>query len=92
MVSPGLLEQPRGSTATFICSSSGDPTPLITWYNENGDDLSSVEDSRVGVVGGTLTISSVMATDSQLYTCTASNVVGSNTTTVELNVLGELRD
>ena len=46
----------------------------------------------MGVAGGTLTISSVMATDSQLYTCTASNIVGSNSTTVELNVLGEWRE
>ena len=39
--------------------------------------------------GGTLVISGIIESDSQHYTCTASNIVGSNSSTVELNVLGE---
>ena len=78
-----------GSTATFHCSSSGDPTPLITWYNEDGVNLTTLTDSRVEVMGGTLVITNIIESDSQLYTCTASNIVGSNSSTVELNVLGQ---
>lgn len=88
-VLPSLLELLTGSTATFTCVPSGDPTPLITWYNENSIDVSSLGDARVQVVGGTLTINNITSSDSQLYTCTASNVVGSNSATAELNVLGE---
>ena len=87
--SPATLELPIGSTASFTCTSSGDPAPLITWYNENGIDVLSLGDPRAQVSGGTLAISSIIESDSQQYTCTASNVVGSNSTTVELDVLGE---
>ena len=73
----------------FLCLTTGDPAPLITWYNENNVDVTTLGDSRVQIVGETLSISGITGSDSQIYTCTASNTVGSNSTTVELNVLGE---
>ena len=89
MASPSLLEVLIGSTATFLCVTSGDPTPLTNWYNEDDEDVMSLGDPRVQLVGDTLVISNIRESDSQLYTCTASNVVGSTSSTVQLNVLGK---
>lgn len=75
--------------ATFTCVSSGDPAPFITWYNENSVNVVDLGDSRTQVSGGTLTIDNITAADDQMYTCTASNVVGSSSDTVELDVLGK---
>ena len=43
-------------------------------------------DSRLQVVGGDLTIDSVMLNDDGSYTCEASNIVGAIQSTVYLNV------
>ena len=74
--------------ATFSCTASGNPVPIVTWTNEEGVDVATLGDPRIRVVGGTLTISETVESDTQMFNCTASNVVGSDSATVSLNVLG----
>ena len=85
---PQTLNLQVGSTAMFTCTSSGNPDPLVTWSNEDGVDMTTLGDPRVQVAGGTLVISDIVASDSAELTCTASNSVGANSTTVSLAVLG----
>lgn len=87
-MSPSLLILQVGSTANFTCTSSGNPAPIITWYNEFGSDVTTLGDDRIRVEGGTLVISDIISSDGQDYTCTASNDVGSSSSSVHLNVLG----
>ena len=62
----------------FICSGEGVPEPNITWTSPGGEQTSSP----------TLQLSSIQLSDGGTYSCTASNVVGSNSTDVQLSVQG----
>lgn len=76
-----------GTTATFRCTTSGDPTPAQNWTR----DGMAITDSRVqiGSSGSVLTISNVREEDQGTYHCDASNVAGSINATVELNVISK---
>ncbi|XP_019637127.1 PREDICTED: Down syndrome cell adhesion molecule homolog [Branchiostoma belcheri] len=74
-----------GSQATFTCSSTGVPTPAITWYNDSSaitpvGQISLVEVIEVvngeDVVTGILTITSVGREDNGVYKCASSNANG----------------
>ena len=76
---------------TFQCTSTGVPTPSITWYR-NGSALTPSSDPRVSVgspiqqllssglyqVTQTLTITNTTATDSWNYSCAGTNIAGTN--------------
>ena len=77
---------------TFQCTSTGVPTPSITWYR-NGAALTSSSDPRVSVgspsqqllssglyqVTQTLTITNTADNDSGNYSCAGTNTAGTNT-------------
>ena len=77
---------------TFQCSSTGIPTPSISWYR-NGTALTPRSDPRVTVgspsqqllspvlyqVTQTLTITNTADTDSGNYSCVGSNTAGTDT-------------
>jgi hypothetical protein len=62
----------------LICSGEGVPPPNVTWISPSGDMTAS----------STLRLAGVQLTDAGKYTCTAANVVGTNSTTMQLTVQG----
>ncbi|XP_078574491.1 receptor-type tyrosine-protein phosphatase S-like isoform X2 [Branchiostoma floridae x Branchiostoma japonicum] len=74
-----------GLQANFTCSSTGVPTPVITWYNDSsaitaGGQISVVNGE--GVVTSILTITSVGREDNGEYKCTSSNAAGDDSSWV----------
>ena len=85
--------------ATFDCSATGGPTPLIQWYqgdllldgtglgiNSRVDLTSTVNDGSLGEIGtvmSTLAISNTVGSDSGTYTCLATNVLTNYTQMIE---------
>ena len=88
--------QDEGDTASFICQATGGPVPTISWYF-NGTLLvdgatHTISETSVNTttVNSTLTIMSVQSSDVGTYTCNATNVVSSDTSSGVLTVNGEL--
>ncbi|XP_038060205.1 hemicentin-1-like [Patiria miniata] len=70
---------PRGGTATIICQPEAAPTPTIRWFKESrlitSDGHYTIQDN------GNLLITDVVDSDAGEYTCEATNIVGSTTST-----------
>ncbi len=73
----------EGGTATFTCSSTGQPQPEVKWNKSEG----SLPTSRTITHDGMLTILNTDVDDSGLYVCTATNTEGSNSSGVALEVV-----
>ncbi|TRY54403.1 hypothetical protein DNTS_023681 [Danionella cerebrum] len=74
-----------GEDAILECGSTGTPPPLVQW--KKGDlDLGSVPFAEQDVHNGTLRIRGVQELDSGDYTCVASNMAGSSSAVVVLQV------
>ena len=82
----------EGETASFTCQATGRPIPTITWYFNgallmNGNiSFTSLDDT----INSTLSIMNVQSSDVGTYTCNATNVVSSDTSSGVLTVNGEL--
>ena len=97
-ISPEVMDQTQdeGDTASFTCQVTSEPVPTISWYF-NGTLLAdgathaiseiSVNTTTINI---TLTIMSVQSSDVGTYTCNATNVVSSDTSSGVLTVNGEL--
>ena len=84
-----------GTTTVLTCLAHGDPLPSFTWTRA-GSDLSN--DSRITVleeqvtegtyvfVKSTLQICSVILSDSDWYSCTATGVLTNDSKTFDLKV------
>lgn len=73
-MSPMNQTIPKGQTASFSCSATGDPLPLIKWFKSQ-DFISN--DLHFSVLqNGTLVINSVSEQDSGWFTCRATNDAG----------------
>ena len=70
-----------------MCHATGDPLPEITWTKFEG----SLPVSRSIVSEGNLTILNVTTDDSGSFVCTATNIVGTNSSSVQLQVFSALR-
>ena len=80
---PGVV----GGTVTFNCTATGIPLPTITWMDQDGNmvDTASSEDIGDGITRqSTLTISNLQDDDFDNYTCTATDMFGSDNVTVLL--------
>ena len=86
-------------TDSFTCQATGGPVPTISWYfngapvnNETDVDKYDITDMEVDTttISSTLTIMSVESSDVGTYTCNATNVVSSDTSSGVLTVNGEL--
>ena len=85
----------EGDTASFTCQATGRPVPTISWYYNNtllvnGTEYMITEMSlNTTTINNTLTIMSVESSDAGTYTCNATNVVSSDTSSGVLTVNGE---
>ena len=95
-ISPEVMDQiqDEGDTASFTCQAIGEPVPTISWYFNgaypNGATHTISETSvNTTIINSTLTIMSVESSDVGTYTCNATNLVSSDTSSGVLTVNGE---
>ena len=89
--------QNESDTASFTCQATGEPIPTISWYFNgsvllvNGmKHMTSLILLNTTTINSTLTIMNVQSSDVGTYTCDATNVLSSNTSSGVLTVNGEL--
>ena len=83
----------EGDIANFVCQATGEPVPTISWYfNDVPVDVTNTV--KYVVVSpllsqSTIRINNVQSSDVGTYTCNATNVVSSDTSSGVLTVNGE---
>ena len=85
VVSPVTLTVNEGGTAFFHCSASGNPEPTVAWNKLN----SQSQITQSAVSGGKLELKKVTGSDSGVYQCSATNILGNSQEVVRLVVNGE---
>ena len=85
VVSPVTLTVNEGGTASFQCSVSGNPEPAVVWSRLNNQS----EVTQPAVLGGKLELKKVTGSDSGMYQCSATNILGNQQEVVRLVVNGE---
>ena len=83
-VSPKTLTVNEGASASFQCSVSGNPDPVIVWSKMNR------QSSRSVVSGGKMLLKNVQRSDSGAYNCSAVNILGQAQAMVQLIVNGKI--
>ena len=83
-VSPKTLTVNEGGSASFQCSVSGNPNPVIAWSKKNRLYSRSV------VSGGKLLVKNLQGSDSGTYNCSAVNTLGQTQALVQLIVNGKI--
>ena len=84
-VSPETQTVTENQTATFYCSASGNPRPVVTWSKVYG----SLGEERVSRNDGKLLISNASHNDTGKYVCTAISALGKDQKLTNLLVEGE---
>ena len=83
----------EGGIASFTCQATGEPVPTISWYfNDVPVDVTNTVKYNVISTGSgqsSLRINNVQSSDVGTYTCNATNVVSSDTSSGVLTVCGE---
>uniref|UniRef100_A0AAG5CUU0 Ig-like domain-containing protein n=1 Tax=Anopheles atroparvus TaxID=41427 RepID=A0AAG5CUU0_ANOAO len=70
------LFENMGSTVVLPCKAIGRPLPEITWLNEEGNVVGSMQDARFRTLPtGELIITGLRWADMGTYTCVAKNVI-----------------
>ena len=98
-ISPEVMDQTlnKGDTASFTCQVTGEPVPTISWYF-NGipvDETNTMKYTismmllNITTISSTLTIMNVQSSDVGTYTCNATNVISTDTSSGVLTVNGE---
>ena len=89
MISPAVMDEilNQGSNAVFICDVTGEPVPTISWHI-NGSLLESNTSKHI-IATNELQVLKVQSSDVGTYTCNATNVVSSDTSSGVLSVRGE---
>ena len=90
--------QNEGDTTSFTCQATGEPVPTISWYFNSApvDEANTMKYTismmslNATTINNTLTIMNVQSSDVGTYTCNATNVVSSDTSSGVLTVNGEL--
>uniref|UniRef100_UPI00398E7B96 myopalladin-like isoform X3 n=1 Tax=Pristiophorus japonicus TaxID=55135 RepID=UPI00398E7B96 len=82
-------EAAEGSRVQLECIVTGLPTPEVRWYCE-GKELKNSPDIQIAYVDNqySLIISEAFEEDTGRYTCLASNIYGSDSTSAELYIEG----
>ena len=88
-ISPEVMDQTlnEGDNAVFTCDVTGEPVPTIRWYFD--DVLLEGDTSKHIIATYELQIMNVQSSDVGTYTCNATNVVSSNTSSGVLSVRGK---
>ena len=84
----------EGSNGSITCTATGYPPPTVVWQNIDSNDrlmsgtpiISPIGVGNVTSVSVELMVTGVMRVDTGMYTCSASNILGSDTTTVNITV------
>ena len=90
--------QNEGNTISFTCQATGEPVPTITWYFNGApvDEANTMKYTismmslNITTNSSTLTIMNVQSSDVGTYTCNATNLVSTDTSSGVLTVNGEL--
>ena len=85
IVAPSLITVNESEAASMQCSASGNPAPAILWSRVN----SSLPQGRSAVFGGKLEVQKSQMSDSGVYQCEATNILGTARKQVELFINGE---
>ena len=88
----------EGDTTSFTCQATGQPVPTISWYFSGTpvDEANTMKYTismmslNTTTIRNVLTIMNVQSSDVGTYTCNATNVVSSDTSSAVLTVNGEL--
>lgn len=86
-VFPDVITTEEGNDVTMMCHVTGHPLPDMTWSRSEV----SLPALRSIVNEGNLTILNVSTTDSGSYLCTARSIVGTNSSSVQLQVYSALK-
>ena len=99
-INPELMDQShnKDDTVSFTCQADGEPLPTISWYF-NGTPLDEsdtlkymiTDNHLVTSVMNNLSVLNVQSSDVGTYTCNATNVVSTDTSSGVLTVNGELQ-
>ena len=75
-----------GGSVVFTCTATGIPLPDITWMDEDSNIVTTTSNMIIDstVIQSTLTLSNLQDEDFDNYTCTATNMFGSENTTALL--------
>ena len=85
---------------TFLCEAVGEPVPDISWYfndvminvSDNSSKYMIVSRSlNITTTENTLTVYNVTSSDVAIYTCNASNIIGSVTSSGILTVTSKFQ-
>ena len=86
-VLPANMTVNESKTASFQCSVSGNPKPVSTWSKLEGKS----EKILSATTDGKLILSNAAGSDSGVYKCSASNILGQAQVLVRLVVKGKFR-
>ena len=75
-----------GGSVELTCTAAGIPLPDITWMDEDGNIVTTISNMIIDstVIRSTLTLSNLQDEDFDNYTCTATNMFGSDNVTALL--------
>ena len=80
-----------GETATFECQTpKANPKPEITWMKDFSEVLTNNRKTVISRDKTTLSIRELEPFDEGEYACSAKNLVGSDSSTGELHVIGNI--
>ena len=85
-----------GSSLTLNCTSSGSPPDTFTWMKDNSStvlqstSITAVDYTSTSAVFRAQYSIDVTASDSGTYTCTVTNPIGNDSTTITVVVIGRL--
>ncbi|OXB72513.1 UNVERIFIED_CONTAM: hypothetical protein H355_016382 [Colinus virginianus] len=86
---PQIMKVQVGHRVDIPCSAQGSPPPAITWFR--GSSAVPIDSGHsTHSLGGALSISSIQLSNAGIYRCIASNVAGSDTSEITIQVQGNL--
>ena len=85
-VSPAKLTVNEGRSASFQCSVTGNPNPVIVWSRVNSQSALSMS----AVSQGMLRLQNLKGSDAGIYRCSATNILGNAHEDTQLVVNGIL--